>query len=205
MKATIKRIIRTTLWTAGGICCLLVLIYGYVELSVQQQCTDSIKSVPSGGLAVVLGTSERVVGGADNPYFWRRMEAAAELYHSDKVDSILVSGDHSTRYYDEPQAMRLALQKLGVPQSVILSDGGGVRTFQSVIRCKTRFSDRNIIFVSQNFHVRRAVFIANNVSLRAVGYIADDAGFARGIPLQVRELFARAVACADIIYYNIST
>jgi SanA protein len=205
MKAILWRITRIIVWLAGAMFAILLFIYGYVEMSVQEQCSDNIENISGGALAVVLGTSERVVGGADNPYFWRRMEAAAALYHADKVDSILVSGDNSTRYYDEPQAMRTALHKLGVPDSVILSDGGGVRTFASVVRCKTRFHARNVIFISQNFHVRRAVFIANHISLQATGYIAEDAGFIRGIPLQVRELFARAVACADIVYYNIST
>ena len=58
----------------------------------------------------------------NNIFFTTRIEAAKTLYEQGKIQHILVSGDNSTKAYNEPEAMRRALVKAGVPESVITLD-----------------------------------------------------------------------------------
>src|SRR5262249_40879151 len=44
-----------------------------------------------------------------------RLEQALVLFREHEVDRLLVSGDHRTRSYDEPNAMRTWLEARGVP------------------------------------------------------------------------------------------
>lgn len=43
-----------------------------------------------------------------------RVQQAAALWHAGKVQKVLVSGDHHTWAYDEPDTMRKALVRDGV-------------------------------------------------------------------------------------------
>jgi SanA protein len=51
------------------------------------------------------------VNGVNNIFFSTRIEAAKTLYERGKIKHILVSGDNSTKAYNEPEAMRKALVK----------------------------------------------------------------------------------------------
>ena len=52
-----------------------------------------ISKVPPRETALVLGTSPKMRSGAGNPYFLKRMDATALLYHHGKVKKIIVSGE----------------------------------------------------------------------------------------------------------------
>ncbi len=79
----------------GSIGFLLLLFFiwvcnFWVERSTSKQVFDTIKSIPSNDVGLVLGTSKYLKGGYQNPYFYYRMEAAAQLYHAGKVKHLLV-------------------------------------------------------------------------------------------------------------------
>src|SRR5687767_10457908 len=80
---------------------------------------DELDSMPEFRCGLVLGTSEKLGGGIDNPFFVSRIEAAFELYKAGKIKRLLLSGDNSRVGYDEPEMMKQALMKKGVPDSVI--------------------------------------------------------------------------------------
>src|SRR5690554_7079017 len=68
---------------------------------------------------MVLGTAKYRTAGGINLYFKYRIEAVVELYKSGKIDFILVSGDNSTKYYNEPEAFKKEFIKRGIPADKI--------------------------------------------------------------------------------------
>jgi SanA protein len=119
--------------------------------------TDATK-IPYRRVALVLGCAEMVGGGHVNPFFENRIQAAARLYHANKVDYFLVSGDHRAASYDEPTAMKNHLVAEGVPADHIVCDYAGFRTIDSIIRAKKVFGLTKITVVSQKFHNERPFF-----------------------------------------------
>lgn len=149
--------------------------------------------------ALVLGTSHRVRDGGPNPFFHYRMATAASLYHQGKVGVLLLSGDHSTPWYNEPEQMRIHLKALGVPEDAIILDPAGLRTYDSVLRCKEVYGFDRFVVVSQAFHNQRAVFIARYLGLEAVGLNAPDPDKNTGSSIHTREWFARVILFRDLI------
>src|SRR5204862_2438607 len=145
-------------------------------------------------VALVLGTSHRSVGGGPNPFFQHRIETAAELYQLGKIDHFILSGDNSTKFYNEPLEMRRALIKKGVPDSAITLDYAGLRTLDSVVRCKMIFGQHKITIITQLFHTYRALFISDYYGIDAVVLVADEPELERTFKVRIREYFARTKA-----------
>ncbi|MBU4538108.1 MAG: YdcF family protein [Weeksellaceae bacterium] len=158
-----------------------------------------ISKIPPRETALVLGTSPRMKSGVSNPYFTKRMEATALLYHHGKIKKIIVSGEKS-KGYDEPSAMKnyLVYQE-GVPENIITEDPKGFKTQASISNCKNVYHQNNVIIVSQGFHNLRALFYARNNDMNALGFDAQDVlsnqSYYRN---QSREFLARVSA---VIYF----
>lgn len=154
-----------------------------------------ISKIPPRDTALVLGTSPKTKSGAANPYFIKRMDAAALLFHHGKVRQIIVSGEKS-RGYDEPAAMKnFLIYQEGVPEEIIIEDPAGFNTHRSIMNAKQIYNQKEIIIVSQGFHNLRALFFARNNSLDALSFEAQDVtrpeSFYRN---QSREILARVMA-----------
>ena len=152
---------------------------------------------PECQVALVLGTSKYAEGRV-NRYYRTRIEAAAELFHAGRVRAILVSGDASTKYYDETTTMQRDLIELGVPEDYILLDYAGVRTLDSVFRAKQVFGLDRVTVVSQQFHCERALYLADGVGLAATGFCAEDTPHSSSLLMRGRETLARLMAFADL-------
>ena len=124
--------------------------------------------MPHHRIALVLGTSHRTTKGDPNPFFEKRIETAADLYHKGKIDHLILSGDNRTIYYNEPMAMLKALLKKGVPASAITLDYAGLRTLDSIVRCKMIFGQNKFIIITQPFHSYRALFISKYHDINAI-------------------------------------
>jgi SanA protein len=159
----------------------------------------NIKDIPETKTALLLGTSKNLNNGNPNAYFYNRIQATADLYKSGKIKYIIVSGDNSTKDYNEPEDMQLALIKYGIPQDHIFLDFAGFRTLDSVVRAKEIFGQQKIIIVSQKFHNERAVFLAKQNGIEAFGYNAKDVNKYAGFKTNMREYLAKAKAYLDII------
>jgi SanA protein len=170
-----------------------------IRVSSEGHLYESTDLIPYNKVGLVLGTSHRVRGGGPNPYFHNRMQAASELYHNGKVSYLLVSGDNLTRWYNEPEQMRKELLILGVPDSVIYLDFAGLRTLDSVIRCREVFGQSSFTVVSQRFHNQRAVYIARQNGIEAIALNARDAEQGNHPSILVREWFAKANVFIDIL------
>ncbi len=161
------------------------------------RCFERVEHVPSAPVALVLGCAEKVAGGRTNIYFKRRIDAAAELYHSGKVEALIVSGDNSHKEYDEPTAMKNALGRAGVPSERVYCDFAGLRTLDSVVRASAIFGQSRFIVVSQRFHTERAVYLARSRGLEAFGFDAQAVGGGAGLQTRAREWLARLAAVID--------
>lgn len=173
-------------------------VNAWMILSTRAYVFDSVETVPSRKVGLVLGTSHRTQKGGPNPYFEKRIQTAADLYFSGKVAHFILSGDNSTQYYNEPLEMKKALVRKGVPDSVITLDYAGLRTLDSIVRSKEVFGQHEIIIITQPFHCYRALFISQYYDLDAVAMVAEEPDFADSRNVRIREYFARAKAVLDL-------
>jgi vancomycin permeability regulator SanA len=147
--------------------------------------------------AIVLGA-----GLKDNhpsPLLDDRIVAGARLFDKGRVDALIVSGDNSTKYYDEPTAMRQRALDLDVPATAIAADYAGRRTWDTCVRARKVFGLRKAVVVTSAFHVDRAVATCTAAGIDTVGYSVPDSRFDRRSRLKwrVRELPATTRALAE--------
>jgi SanA protein len=169
-----------------------------ISASSEPYLYTSADSIPPCKTAVLLGTSKYMANGTRNLFFYNRIKAAEDLYRSGKIKAIIISGDNSLSYYNEPEDMKKELMKAGIPDSVIYLDYAGFRTFDSMIRAKEIFGQTKFIVVSQQFHNERAIFIARKYNMEVYGYNAGDVIGARGLKTKIREWFARVKVFIDV-------
>jgi SanA protein len=147
--------------------------------------------------ALLLGTSYNTVEGEKNQFFHDRIVTVTKLYKLGLTKEIILSGS-TTKYYNEPMAMRSSLTELGVPDSILIADDGGMRTLDSVVRCKQLFNKNKIIIITQRFHAYRALFISNYYKLDAVVVITQPLASPNSMAVLLREFFARPLAVLDL-------
>jgi len=179
---------------------MLVASNIWVVSSTQSLILTDYKNLPDSSLALVLGTSSRLTNGSPNPFFEDRIREAAKLYRLGKAKHFVLSGDNRTKYYNEPQEMRKALMKAGVPANCITLDYAGLRTLDSIVRCKEIFGQSKIVIVTQPFHCYRAIFISRYYGIDAVALETHTE-----IPkssVYMREYFARAKAVLDLYVFK---
>lgn len=180
----------------------LVAINNWVTRVAQPWLFDDLAKLPHNRVGVVLGTSPKLANGQPNLYFTYRLQAAANLFKAGKVGYLLVSGDNSSPFYNEPVAMRDALVELGVPRERIYLDYAGLRTLDSIVRTKEVFQEQSFTVISQRFHNQRAVFIARKRGLEAVGFDARAVSRRSSPLVYVREYFARVQMVLDLFFLD---
>jgi SanA protein len=192
---------RRLLWAIVSFLAFAVALIGsanlYVFLSTGSKATANVNDVPHAQAAIVPGALV-APDGAMSPMLRARVNRAALLYKSGKVDRILVSGDHHGWGYDEPDTMRKALVAEGVPGRVIFEDHAGFDTWATMVRARQIFDVESAVVVTQGFHMPRALFDANGAGLHATGFTADTQGWgAQGTKSDIREIFSRVKAVYD--------
>lgn len=161
---------------------------------------DNVQHLPTRQVGLVLGTSKYTPGRRGyNLYYLYRMNAAAEAFHAGKVKTLLLSGDNSEQYYDEPKQMRADLMKRGVPSQRIVLDYAGFRTLDSVVRATKVFQEKEYTIISQPFHNERALFLARISGVDAIAFNAQKVTHPINKKIQRREFFARIQAVLDIM------
>jgi len=194
----LKRLTRVGLVIVFVVLLVLVGTNLWVVTSTSNQVLTDFNLLPDKGVALVLGTSHRMVDGSPNPFFHNRMATAAELYKEGKIARFIVSGDNRTKYYNEPAEMQKALIKLGVPTEAITLDYAGLRTLDSIVRCKEIFGQAKIIIITQPFHSYRALFISHFYNMNAVALVAREPAQEAAPRVYLREYLARSKAILDL-------
>jgi SanA protein len=173
----------------------------WVMVTTKDKVHVTVHALPSLNYGVVLGTSRFTVAGNKNPFYEARMDKASELFFKQKVDSVIVTGDNETRYYNEPRDMKQSLLERDVPAAVILQDAGGLRTFDSFYRLKHVFKKNEAIIVTQRFHSYRALYIAERLGIDSYVYVADEPDNPIYF-VYIREWIARPLALWDLHIAN---
>lgn len=185
---------------------LLAVLIGVCNIWIVKSTEDNVFSdvslLPEHRVGLVLGTSHRLASGGPNPFFHQRIEMAATLYELGKVNHFILSGDNSSRYYNEPMEMQKALIKKGVPASAITLDYAGLRTLDSVVRSKKIFGQEEITIITQPFHSYRALFISRFYNMEAVAMVADDPNSDNTLKVRLREYLARTKAVLDLYVFK---
>ena len=198
----IKRIFRF-LWrliTILGIVGLAGIIFPRIITTLYSMNKIYQKEdAPSERVAVVFGAGLRR-DGTPTPILRDRVETAADLYFSGKVEKILMSGDNRFLEYNEPASMRQYALSLGVPDEAIVLDYAGRRTYDTCYRAKAIFGVESTLLVTQKFHLPRALFLCNMLGVTASGVEANNLNYRNVFLLiwNVREQLATAAAFLDL-------
>ncbi|PXX28921.1 vancomycin high temperature exclusion protein [Arenibacter sp. ARW7G5Y1] len=182
-----------------GIYLILTSCNSIIENTTEDRTYWNLQEIPKNKVGLVLGTSNRLVGGGSNPYYTNRIKATMELYKAGKIDYVLVSGDNGTQYYNEPTVFKKDLVLGGIPGEKIFLDYAGFRTLDSMVRAKVIFGLDSVTVISQKFHNQRAIYIAEQKGLYAIGYNAEDLSIKHGLKIQIREYFARVKVFIDLV------
>ncbi|MES2704664.1 MAG: ElyC/SanA/YdcF family protein [Bacteroidota bacterium] len=157
----------------------ILVIWGVnytVNRSTAGRLYSDVHAIPRNKVGLLLGTakyrdkSRNII----NPYYQNRIDAAVALFMAGKVDYIIVSGDNSNQFYNEPLLMKKDLIARGVPAKRIYMDNAGFRTLDSILRCRDIFGQTQFTIISQQFHNQRAVYIANHKNVATVAFNAAE-------------------------------
>lgn len=162
--------------------------------------TDNVNDLKPENVGLLLGTGKFLSNGSPNDFFFNRIDAAVELFKSNKIKFVIISGDNSKKDYNEPLDMKNELVKRGISENKIFLDYAGFRTLDSVIRAKEIFGQNSFIVISQKFHNERAVYLARRNGIEAYGYNAKDVEAYKGFKTKLREYFARDKVFLDILF-----
>jgi SanA protein len=191
------RLSKAALAGAVALVAVVGLSNAYILLSTEAEATADVAKVPHAQVAIVPGALVKPNGNM-SAMLADRVRQASALWAAGKVDRILVSGDHHTWAYDEPDTMRKALVSEGVPPRVIFEDHAGFDTWATMVRARGIFGVRDAVVVTQGFHMPRALYLADAAGIKATGLTADLHQWGtQGEKSEVREVLARVKAIAD--------
>ena len=179
--------------------CVLALLPSTWLFLAADDRLGTVRDAPRTDVAMVFGAGLR--GERPSPYLAHRLDAAAELYRSGRIEVVLVTGDNSREDYDEPDTMRTYLTERGVPDRRIVSDYAGFDTWDSCVRAKKIFGVDEAVLISQGFHIRRAVALCEEAGVTSYGVPAQgdrrDGIWYYGA---VRELLAASKAATEAVF-----
>jgi len=160
-------------------------------------------TVPAYPVAIIFGAWVEP-SGSPSVMLADRVQMGVNLYKAGKVKALLLTGDNHIVSYNEPEAMRQYALSLGAPDSALILDYAGFRTYDSCYRAHAIFKVDQAILVTQAFHLDRALLTCNNLGITAVGVAADVVrvgGYPRSILLmsEVREFPSTTLTVIDLI------
>ena len=129
-------------------------------------------NLPAKQVAIVFGAG-LWRDGSPTPVLQDRVATAVRLYKDGIVEKLLMSGDNTDIYYNEPEAMRQYALSLGVPDQAIVKDYAGQRTYDTCYRARKIFGIEQAVLVTQSFHLPRAIYTCNKLGLPSIGVPAD--------------------------------
>jgi SanA protein len=192
-----RRAIKLALAAGLALAMVVALINVYV-LTSGGDATSDVADVPAAEVAIVPGALVEPDGDM-SAMLAARVEQASRLWHAGKVEKILVSGDHGSWKYDEPDTMRKALVSDGVAPRDVFEDHAGFDTWATMVRAREIFQVRDAIVVTQGFHMPRALYLADQAGIDATGLTADLQPWGmQGRKSTVREVLSRVKAVADV-------
>ena len=129
-----------------------------------------------------------------------RLNVAIRAYEMGLTDTIIMSGDHRSDDYNEPEVMKQYAISMGVPEEAIILDHEGTSTFNSILYLQRNYSDRRVLIVTQKYHLYRALFIAEAKGVDAYGLDAALQKYSSAAYNTVREFFARIKDFGSVMF-----
>jgi vancomycin permeability regulator SanA len=170
-----KRIILSLLIIALIGLLAIFIINRYVYSQTADKIQVSITEIPIENpprIAIVFGARVWDNGVPSNSLY-DRVLTGVELYRAGRVKKLLMSGDNPNPNYDEPTAMKKTAMELGVPESDIVLDFAGRRTYDTCYRAKEIFGVEKAILVSQDYHLARAMYLCGNLGVDSIAIKAN--------------------------------
>ena len=203
-----KKVSKIAAWGIGVfavVCLALMLICNHVVVNnAKGKVFSEIDSIKYNKVGLLLGTTPQArITKITNYFFIYRIDAAEQLYKAGKIEKILISGDEdSLDGINEAECMRDSLVARGVPANVIILDGKGYRTINSVINANKVFGLKSFTIISQEFHNERAIYQAEHLGLdveNIQAYNAEMPKARRAFITSIREYFARVKMFIDLL------
>jgi SanA protein len=148
---------------------LITMVYSWRQIY-------EVGNTPAERVAIIFGAGLRR-DGSPTPILRDRVTTGVRLYFDGKVEKLLMSGDNSFAYYNEPEAMRQYALSMGVPAEDIVLDYAGRRTYDTCYRARAIFGVKRALLVTQRFHLPRALFLCNALGLEASGVEANNLNY----------------------------
>ena len=191
------------LFAALVVLALLVVVgaNGCVILSAFPHVSDvetASQDKNSADCIVVPGASV-MPDGSLSPILQRRVDAAIELYNAGVAKTIVMSGNGTEEFYNEPDRMKEYAVEQGVPEEAIVCDEAGLHTFDTMWRVKNVYGASKVLVVTQRYHLSRAVFDGWGVGLKAYGVVSDEGEYDDQLWYEVREAGARVLDFKSVI------
>ena len=202
-----KKSIFQTLIFMGFVLALVFLFVLVINLNIVAKTNDNIYSVDElikidndYDCILILGAGVRQ-DGSPTPMLRDRLIAGFNAYEHINSVPVFLSGDSEHSDYCETVTMKNFLLEKGVDKAMIISDGYGLSTYESIWRAKNVYGFDKILIVSQKYHLHRAIYIANELGITAYGVDGALTTYGKQPIYSFREYLARI---KDMIYAEIS-
>lgn len=193
-----KKIVKVGIFISKAIISLIILsilLTIFINIHVKSSTEDMIISAEESltkdaDCILVLGAGVRR-DGSPSPMLEDRILTGMDLYNKGVSDRLIMSGDHSTKGYDEVNTMKRYAVERGIPSEHVFMDHAGISTYDSIYRAKEIFQADKIIIVTQQYHLYRAIYTARALGIEAYGVSADIRVYAGQDLREIREKAAR--------------
>ncbi|MEO7719417.1 MAG: ElyC/SanA/YdcF family protein [Capsulimonas sp.] len=191
--------LRRVLWSSVAVIACVGAAAGLIWRQVRtegQPIYRDVSQAPPAPVAIVFGAGYS--GNALSSILSDRVNVGVDLYKAGKVKKLLMTGDNGHVGYNEPDAMKAAAIKRGVPSKDIVCDYAGFRTYDSLYRARDVFGVRKAILVSQTYHLYRALYTGKKLGLEVTGQAADRQTYYGQEFFDRREVFSTERAWIDV-------
>jgi vancomycin permeability regulator SanA len=200
VKKFLPKILKIIFLLGVIIVSLVIVAQVNVRSAVRDRLYTSVADVPAEDpprIAIVFGASVWP-NGEPSPVLNDRVATAVDLYKAGKVRKLLMSGDNPTQGYDEPTTMKNTAVKMGVPESDIVMDFAGRRTYDTCYRAREIFDIKKAILVTQEYHQPRAIYLCGNMGIDSIGITSDRYRYKEENYWRFREFFSVISAWFEI-------
>ncbi len=163
---------------------LIIFLTPFILMQVKYRVFNNRTIEPK--VAIIFGAG--LVNGRPSQVLAARLNEGIVLYKSNKITKIIVSGDNTSMYYNEPMAMNEYLISKGVAESDIIQDFAGRRTVDTCYRAKKVFNVNSAYLISQPFHLPRALWLCENYGIMSKTVGAANLPFFGTVYQYLREI-----------------
>ena len=196
----LARLRTIMLWLLVVALAIPVSSTGYITLVTSSDRYSQSDRVPQEDIAIVFGAGLSA-NGTPSPMLADRVKSAVELYQSDRIHKLLMTGDNSTIFHNEVMAMERYAHDLGVPTKDIILDYAGFSTYESCYRAHKTFDVHRAVVITQRYHLPRAVYTCRHLGVNVAGLGTPDReryGLRGMSPYWLREMLANVKALWEI-------